>query len=73
MVATDAVAEPLEFARLRPHTGNVRFTQADAYSLGEVLGRFDGAFAGLWFSHVPIESRTAFLRLGSMRGSAAAE
>ena len=62
MVATDAVAEPLEFARLRPHTGNVRFTQADAYSLGEVLGRFDGAFAGLWFSHVPIESRTAFLR-----------
>jgi demethylmenaquinone methyltransferase/2-methoxy-6-polyprenyl-1,4-benzoquinol methylase len=61
VVATDATAEPLEFARLRPRTGNVRFVQADAYALPEDLGRFDGAFAGLWFSHVPIESRAAFL------------
>jgi 2-polyprenyl-3-methyl-5-hydroxy-6-metoxy-1,4-benzoquinol methylase len=61
LVATDAIAEPLEFARLRPHTGNVRFAQADAYALTADLGRFDGAFAGLWFSHVPIESRAVFL------------
>jgi demethylmenaquinone methyltransferase/2-methoxy-6-polyprenyl-1,4-benzoquinol methylase len=62
LVATDAVAEPLDFARLRPHTGNVRFTRADAYALPDDLGRFDGAFAGLWFSHVPVGSRAAFLR-----------
>jgi demethylmenaquinone methyltransferase/2-methoxy-6-polyprenyl-1,4-benzoquinol methylase len=61
VVATDATAEPLEFARLRPHAGKVRFVQADAYALPEGLGRFDGAFAGLWFSHVPIESRAVFL------------
>lgn len=62
MVATDAVEEPLEFARLRPAAGHVRFAQADAYALPEDLGLFDGAFAGLWFSHVPIESRAVFLR-----------
>jgi demethylmenaquinone methyltransferase/2-methoxy-6-polyprenyl-1,4-benzoquinol methylase len=62
MVATDAIAEPLEFARLRPHTDHVRFEQVDAYALPGDLGRFDGAFAGLWFSHVPIESRATFLR-----------
>jgi demethylmenaquinone methyltransferase/2-methoxy-6-polyprenyl-1,4-benzoquinol methylase len=62
LVATDAVAEPLEFARLRPHAGNVRFLRADAYALPADLGLFDGAFAGLWFSHVPVESRTSFFR-----------
>ena len=62
VVATDAIAQPLEFARLRPRTDNVRFEQADAYALPDDMGRFDGAFAGLWFSHVPIESRATFLR-----------
>lgn len=61
MVATDATPEPLEFARLRPGTENVSFIQADAYALPLELGRFDGAFAGLWFSHVPIAGRSAFL------------
>lgn len=61
MVATDGTVEPLEFARRRPHTERVVFAQADAYALPGHLGRFDGAFAGLWFSHVPIRSRQAFL------------
>ena len=61
LVATDGTAEPLDFARLRPGTEHVLFQQADAYALSPDLGRFDGAFAGLWFSHVPIESRIAFL------------
>jgi ubiquinone/menaquinone biosynthesis C-methylase UbiE len=61
LVATDGTAEPLAFARLRPGTGSVEFRQADAYALPPDLGTFDGAFAGLWFSHVPIEARIAFL------------
>ena len=61
MVATDGTAEPLEFARLRPGTERVVFCQADAYALPSDLGIFDGAFAGLWFSHVPVERRISFL------------
>jgi len=61
MTATDGTAEPLAFARLRPGTSDVTFLQADAYTLSAQLGTFDGAFAGLWFSHVPIGAREAFL------------
>src|SRR5688500_4653436 len=62
LVATDATLEPLEFAKLRPNTGSVVFRQEDAYNLPADLGTFQGAFAGLWFSHVPIGSRPAFMR-----------
>src|SRR5512147_150339 len=61
VVAVDAVAEPLAFARLRPGAGRVEFVQADAFALPESLGTFDAAFAGLWFSHVPVERRRGFL------------
>jgi SAM-dependent methyltransferase len=60
-VATDLTAEPLEFARLRPGADKVTFQQVDAYALPATLGQFNGAFAGLWFSHVPINSRRRFL------------
>jgi len=58
--ATDATHEPLAFAKHRPGTQDTQFSLADAYSLPEHLGQFDGAFAGLWFSHVPIGDREAF-------------
>ena len=61
MVATDYTAEPLALARQRPGVEAVQFEQADAYALPAQLGRFDAAFAGLWFSHVPVEAREAFL------------
>jgi SAM-dependent methyltransferase len=61
MVATDATPEPLAFARLRPNTGNVIFIEADAYAWPRNLGEFDGAFAGLWFSHIPVSARVPFL------------
>lgn len=61
LVATDATPEPLAFARLRPNAAAVVFRQEDAYNLPADLGTFQGAFAGLWFSHVPIGSRLAFL------------
>lgn len=62
LVATDGTLEPLELARLRPGTEQVEFALADAYALPAGLGRFDAAFAGLWFSHVPVGARQAFLR-----------
>jgi 2-polyprenyl-3-methyl-5-hydroxy-6-metoxy-1,4-benzoquinol methylase len=60
LVATDATAEPLSFARSRPQCASVSFSQEDAYALSESLGMFDAGFAGLWFSHVPIEARQHF-------------
>lgn len=60
LVATDSTAEPLRLAGLRPNASGVSFRQADAYELTEELGFFDAAFAGLWFSHVPIGARATF-------------
>ncbi len=62
MTATDGTAQPLDFARQRPGVGHVTFCQVDAYGLPDTLGTFDAAFAGLWFSHVPVQARTAFLQ-----------
>ena len=61
LTATDATAEPLARARQRPGVERATFALADAYALPATLGRFDAAFAGLWFSHVPIERRAEFL------------
>ena len=61
LLVTDGTAEPLELARQRLAMEAVDFLQADAYALSPDLGMFDGCFAGLWFSHVPIERRVAFL------------
>lgn len=61
LTATDATAEPMAFARLRPGADKVAFVQADAYALPASLGRFEGAFAGLWLSHVPRRRIAGFL------------
>ena len=60
-VATDAVLEPMEFAKLRPGVNDVQFVQADAYDLPKHLEPFTAAFAGFWFSHIPIEQRARFI------------
>jgi demethylmenaquinone methyltransferase/2-methoxy-6-polyprenyl-1,4-benzoquinol methylase len=57
-LATDLNPETLAVARAKPALPrSVRFATADAYTLAE-LGpagdrRFDAAFAGFWWSHVP--------------------
>lgn len=61
LTATDATAEPMEFARLRPGADKAAFVQADAFALPASLGTFDGAFAGLWLSHVPRRRIPEFL------------
>ena len=62
IVALDASPETLELAaakELPPQ--RVTFRVADAYDLPGELGSFDGAFAGFWWSHVPLRSQAAFL------------
>jgi demethylmenaquinone methyltransferase/2-methoxy-6-polyprenyl-1,4-benzoquinol methylase len=54
-LATDLNPETLAFARAKPAMPRcVRFATADAYTL-DGLGpqRFDAAFVGFWWSHVP--------------------
>ncbi|HEX3139996.1 MAG TPA: class I SAM-dependent methyltransferase [Rhizobacter sp.] len=54
-LGTDVNDEVLALARgkLQPH-GRVAFQQADAYALA-LPRRFNAAFAGFWWSHVPLQ------------------
>jgi len=62
-LATDANPEMIEIARAKPQPkGKVRFALTDAYTLAELgPARFDAAFAGFWWSHVPLKSLRAWL------------
>lgn len=63
VVATDGAEEPMGIAKSKDYGGHdVRFEIADAYALPERLGRFDGAFAGFWWSHIPLSRLESFLR-----------
>lgn len=61
IVAVDAVPETMAIARRRVTGGRVHFVVGDAYRLPADDGRFSAAFAGFWFSHVPVERRREFL------------
>ena len=62
VVATDAAEEPMALARAKPYPpGRVRFALADAFALDASLGRFDGALAVFWWSHVPLRRIADFL------------
>ncbi len=71
VLATDLADEPMSIAKTKRYARqNVAFSAADAYALGEPLGRFDAAFAGFWWSHVPRERVAGFL--ASLHGRLAA-
>jgi SAM-dependent methyltransferase len=55
-LATDLNPETMDLARAKPLPECVRFAEADAYTLHGLDDgqRFDGAFAGCWWSHVPL-------------------
>jgi demethylmenaquinone methyltransferase/2-methoxy-6-polyprenyl-1,4-benzoquinol methylase len=53
LLSTDATDQTLAVGRKRVVSRKVTFALADAYALHDELGRFDGAFAGFWLSHVP--------------------
>lgn len=53
ILATDATVEALDQIRYRKLSRRVETKAIDAYSLHQLQEKFTGAFAGLWFSHVP--------------------
>ena len=53
-LATDVNPETLAVARTKPLPPAVEFAVADAYALDGIDGEFDAAFAGCWWSHVPL-------------------
>jgi ubiquinone/menaquinone biosynthesis C-methylase UbiE len=61
VVAVDTAPETLELARVRPGLEQVQFLVGDAYALQGTPASFDAAFAGFWFSHVPVDRRREFL------------
>jgi ubiquinone/menaquinone biosynthesis C-methylase UbiE len=63
IVALDSSVETMRVAqsRMPGHEHKVTFQQGDAYRLAPDLGRFNAAFAGFWFSHVPKTKRRDFL------------
>jgi demethylmenaquinone methyltransferase/2-methoxy-6-polyprenyl-1,4-benzoquinol methylase len=62
VVATDMADEPMAIAQSKSYPpGRVRFARADAYHLGDELGRFDAALAMFWWSHVPLTQIGGFL------------
>ena len=72
VLAVDASIETMNIARGRVPKDRVDFVVGDAYALPKSAGKFDAAFAGFWFSHVPKPLRVEFLRgLNSMLKSGA--
>jgi ubiquinone/menaquinone biosynthesis C-methylase UbiE len=61
VVALDASAAALAIAIGRVPNGKVKFLVGDAYRLPQDQGRFNAAFAGFWFSHVPRSRQREFL------------
>jgi demethylmenaquinone methyltransferase/2-methoxy-6-polyprenyl-1,4-benzoquinol methylase len=61
-LATDLSPETMAYASAKPMPPCVRLTTMDAYSFAEIgERRFDGAFAGCWWSHVPLQRLPGWL------------
>lgn len=54
VLALDAAPQTLEVARSRVPPATVSFAVGDAYALPASAKRFDAAFAGFWWSHIPL-------------------
>jgi demethylmenaquinone methyltransferase/2-methoxy-6-polyprenyl-1,4-benzoquinol methylase len=61
LLAIDATPQALARIDIKSTKCRVETRVEDAYTLDSVDGRFDAAFAGLWFSHVPVERRLGWL------------
>lgn len=61
VVALDSAQETLDIAQSRVPSGTVRFRIGDAYDIPVEAPRFDAAFAGFWWSHIPLARIAEFL------------
>jgi demethylmenaquinone methyltransferase/2-methoxy-6-polyprenyl-1,4-benzoquinol methylase len=63
-LSTDLSPETMAVARSKPMPPCVRFAEVDAYGFAELgTQTFDAAFAGCWWSHVPLQRLPAWLAL----------
>lgn len=62
VVALDAAVETLDIARERGVPGDVTWMVGDAYQLPKFDTPFSAAFAGFWWSHIPLDQIDGFLR-----------
>jgi demethylmenaquinone methyltransferase/2-methoxy-6-polyprenyl-1,4-benzoquinol methylase len=62
-LATDLNPETMVIAQAKPMPVSVEFRAVDAYTLEGLrdAGRFDAAFSGCWWSHVPLARLPAWL------------
>lgn len=61
-LATDLNPETMAVARAKPMPACVEFRRVDAYTMAELGDEtFDGAFAGCWWSHVPLSRLPGWL------------
>jgi demethylmenaquinone methyltransferase/2-methoxy-6-polyprenyl-1,4-benzoquinol methylase len=62
VTAIDAAEETLDIARAKRYPPRrVEFVRGDAYALPDFGRSHDAAFAGFWWSHVPLARLEAFL------------
>ncbi len=61
VLATDVISDVLDLLMHRKLTGAVETLVIDAFALAGLARQFDGAFAGLWLSHVPKQNLRAFI------------
>jgi demethylmenaquinone methyltransferase/2-methoxy-6-polyprenyl-1,4-benzoquinol methylase len=61
VLAIDSAPEMLRIAKQRVEAGIVTFEVGDAYALPRRPDVFTAAFAGFWFSHVPLGRQAEFL------------
>src|SRR5688572_26786215 len=62
VVALDATPETISLAKQRISQEKIQFLIGDAYALPQHDTKFDAAFAGFWFSHIPKQRRHEFMR-----------
>jgi len=61
VVALDSSPETLRIAKERVAAPHTEFHVGDAYALPRFGRSFSAAFAGFWFSHVPLQRQREFL------------
>ncbi len=61
VVALDVTPETINLAKERVSQEKVQFLVGDAYALPQYDTKFDAAFAGFWFSHVPKQRWREFM------------
>lgn len=60
VLGLDASAETLQIAQGRPNNERAQWLVGDAYALPVSSEPYDAAFAGFWFSHVPLKRQKEF-------------